>query len=209
MTQSIIDGQRLLVAVSAVGRGFALILAVEGEVAAEEIAAVSPHVDDHGSLADKMPKEPGIYVWDGRIIAEDGRGAGEYGGQGDADFEWQGEWSRASVADLLVFRFHVRTVCSRHGVVREIDADGKMFCRACKAAAGAASGRSKRERAQLSAEMVERLRRDGQHAPDCAVWGFIHVLGGVAAAPCDCHLSRPVKFFIDDDAPTGPVIVGD
>lgn len=106
MTQQIHDKQRLLVAVSKFN-GAALILAAQGGAALYEIEQMSADPDEWGELEESRPKEPpGIYVWEGRIITEDGHGMGEYGGMGDPDFEWQGAWRRANVRDLIEFGFY-------------------------------------------------------------------------------------------------------
>jgi hypothetical protein len=103
LTQHVHDGQKLLVAVSAFN-GAALILSAIGQAARAEIISMSSCPDEWDSLSDDRPKEPpGLYVWEGRIITEDGHGTGEYGGRGDQDFEWQGKWRGASVRDLLEF----------------------------------------------------------------------------------------------------------
>ena len=84
----------------AVGRytGAAALL-TSGNIAHQELKDFSGMLEDHVDPSELANLEPGLYVWEGTIVIEDG--AGGYPDPNDPDVRWEG--SIRSVGETALF----------------------------------------------------------------------------------------------------------
>ena len=74
-----------------------------------ELNEYSLHLNDHFKEAE-LPKEPGIYVWEGNVIAT-GYSDGE-GGE-DCDVDWVGSFRPAEWRDFLWFKVMAPSITAK------------------------------------------------------------------------------------------------
>jgi hypothetical protein len=84
----------------AVGRytGAAALL-TSGDIAHQELKGFSGMLDDHLNPSELANLEPGLYVWEGTIVIDDGTGG--YSDPNDPDVSWGG--SIRSVGEAALF----------------------------------------------------------------------------------------------------------